>query len=339
MEIEKLDQEARKIARDYKKLEQQLLGVVVQIDKLKIFYKLGFSSLFVYLTRALELSPAIAYAFINVARKSHEIPFLKEQVEAGKISIYKAQRITPVLTPQNYKTWLKLAASKTHRELEREVTIASPQNAIAESRYVPTLAITEEKITIKRDLPRIELQLGVSEALMLKLRRAQDIESQRNKKNLNLEQTLEEVLCLYLEKRDPLKKAKRQDAKGKLLTDQNQTCRSVDKNSAHAKNNNPTIHSASPTKEERAKSQSQELERNQRIAPHKRASRALPARLKHQLQIRDDGQCTYVDSLGRRCLSRRFLEAHHIRPVSLGGENTLENLTLLCSGHHKVVHR
>jgi hypothetical protein len=65
----------------------------------------------------------------------------------------------------------------------------------------------------------------------------------------------------------------------------------------------------------------------------------IPANLKHQIQLRDKGQCTYINTHGRRCLSRRFLEIHHIKPVSQGGNHQLKNLTLLCSGHHKVVHR
>ncbi|MBI2605974.1 MAG: HNH endonuclease [Deltaproteobacteria bacterium] len=39
-----------------------------------------------------------------------------------------------------------------------------------------------------------------------------------------------------------------------------------------------------------------------------------------------------------RCEQKRWLQVHHIKPVSLGGGNTLENLTTLCSGHHRMRH-
>lgn len=195
------------------------------------------------LTDALELSPAIASAFINVARKAQEIPELKQQVESGKLSIYKAQRITSVLTPKNYRTWLALAERKSHRELEREVAISSPKNAIYENyRYVSPHEESIEKVIVKRDIPRMELRLGISEELMLKIRRAQDLESQRQKKNLNLEQALEEILAVYLEKRDPLVRAYRQKAKGKLQTTAFTKCCNLDKKAKG------TLHST-PTKE------------------------------------------------------------------------------------------
>ncbi len=66
--------------------------------------------------------------------------------------------------------------------------------------------------------------------------------------------------------------------------------------------------------------------------------KSLPARVTHQVYLRDKGRCTYYDEEGRRCSSRRFLEIHHEKPVSRGGDNSVDNLRLLCSGHHKVCH-
>lgn len=53
---------------------------------------------------------------------------------------------------------------------------------------------------------------------------------------------------------------------------------------------------------------------------------------------RDGGRCTQVDSNGRRCPSRRWLEIHHVLPRELGGKDELENLVTLCSGHHRGLH-
>ena len=60
--------------------------------------------------------------------------------------------------------------------------------------------------------------------------------------------------------------------------------------------------------------------------------------IKHEVMRRDRGQCTHVYPNGRRCKERRYLEMHHIRPVSMGGPDTPQNLTLLCSNHHKYRH-
>jgi hypothetical protein len=55
-------------------------------------------------------------------------------------------------------------------------------------------------------------------------------------------------------------------------------------------------------------------------------------RLKRQVLHRDHG-CTFPG-----CGTRRFIDAHHIVAWPLG-PTQLDNLTALCSFHHKLVHR
>jgi 5-methylcytosine-specific restriction endonuclease McrA len=66
--------------------------------------------------------------------------------------------------------------------------------------------------------------------------------------------------------------------------------------------------------------------------------KSLPAQIKHQVYLSNNGQCSSTDEDGKRCAARRFLDIHHIQPVSQGGSDELENLTLLCSGHHQAIH-
>lgn len=68
--------------------------------------------------------------------------------------------------------------------------------------------------------------------------------------------------------------------------------------------------------------------------------RRAPSRaaLSRAIVLRDQAQCTYVNLNGERCPNRRWLHTHHIRPLSKGGEDTLENLTTLCSQHHRMLH-
>ncbi len=58
----------------------------------------------------------------------------------------------------------------------------------------------------------------------------------------------------------------------------------------------------------------------------------------HAVNLRDEGRCTRVLSNGRRCDRSRWVEIHHVLPVSRGGSNELENLVTLCSIHHRGVH-
>lgn len=63
-----------------------------------------------------------------------------------------------------------------------------------------------------------------------------------------------------------------------------------------------------------------------------RKHRAVPTPLRRALLARD--RCCAFPG----CRSRRWLHAHHIRHWADGGSTALENLVLLCSHHHRLVH-
>lgn len=63
----------------------------------------------------------------------------------------------------------------------------------------------------------------------------------------------------------------------------------------------------------------------------------IPKAIQHQVNLRDRGQCRVIQN-GKPCLSRHYPQIHHIKEVSQGGTNTLENLITLCSGHHRSLH-
>ena len=45
----------------------------------------------------------------------------------------------------------------------------------------------------------------------------------------------------------------------------------------------------------------------------------IQANERHEVNLRDEGRCTWVDENGVRCNSRRWTEYHHIQMVSDGG--------------------
>lgn len=66
-------------------------------------------------------------------------------------------------------------------------------------------------------------------------------------------------------------------------------------------------------------------------SPNKRP--IIPSYLKHQVHLRDRGQCRF-----KNCRETRHIEVHHKVPLSKGGTNTLDNLITLCSSHHAMLH-
>jgi len=52
---------------------------------------------------------------------------------------------------------------------------------------------------------------------------------------------------------------------------------------------------------------------------------------------RDGGRCTFVGRNGRRCGSTWNLQYDHITPFGKGGDNSAQNLRLLCGKHNRLM--
>lgn len=313
--FKEIHKRALEVSCRYKKSEIELIEILEEVDRYKVFYKYKCNSLFQYVNQELGLSKEVTSIFINVARKTREIPALKEEIKKGAITISKARRMTSVITPQNQDHWLALAKNTSKRNLEKEVAMASPKTAVREKLdYVhPSREVSDQTKIIslnENKIVRVQLQVGVSEKFMFKLRRVQDLQSQKQRKPVALEEALEEMVELYLNKHDPVKKAERQKLRGKLQgkSEKTKSCPSTISNKPASK-----------------------------LTFNKRKS--IPSKTRHRVMLKYKGQCAYKTAEGRRCQERRFLEIHHLKPLSQEGNDKFSNLILCCSGHHKVIHR
>ncbi|MGE3757899.1 MAG: HNH endonuclease signature motif containing protein, partial [Pseudobdellovibrionaceae bacterium] len=309
----------------------------------------------------------VAYIFIGVARKTREVPELKEEIRNGSITVSKAKRMTSVITRENKTEWISLAKTSTKHQLEKQIAIARPTEAVREKLEYSSapkeqiklikLEACEKSVSSTKDAIRVQLQIGVSEKLMLKLRRIQDLESSKKRRPVSLEEALNVMADLYLEKHDPLERAKRQKMRGKLQEDgnpkiKNSTRFTMPKNSQSTDINNRggvgntdfkncrKANMKPSTEAEGSSSASHNLQ-GPGITPEMHASKTrkpLKASVKHSVQLTYNSQCAYTNSEGKRCSQRRHLDVHHIIQLSQGGGDKLENLTLLCSGHHKMIH-
>lgn len=169
----------------------------------------------------------------------------------------------------------------------------------------------------------------VSEKLFKDLKRVQDLVSTQTRKPATLEDTLEALVEHYLEKKDPMEKAKRVHAREQMKAQQAKT----------EVGPAPATNVESTTYPQLAPGQVESDLRGQQAQVAQSGERTrIPANLTHQVNLRDGQQCTHIDDNGKRCTSRRWLDIHHVHPIYLGGTNSLENLTTLCKAHHKMTH-
>jgi len=153
-------------------------------------------------------------------------------------------------------------------------------------------------------LDLIELKVALSSRAFAKLKRAQELLAQRRNEHVNLAGSLEIILTDYCQRHDPVEKAKRSQERTHELSPGRVVDRKIQKNGETQAMRQP-----------------------------------LSASQRHQVNARDGGRCTFVDAKGNRCTNERWIQIHHIKPVSQGGGNDPENLTTLCYAHHDIVHQ
>ena len=64
-----------------------------------------------------------------------------------------------------------------------------------------------------------------------------------------------------------------------------------------------------------------------------RKSRLIPKSVERAVRARDNNGCVFPG-----CNNRRFLDCHHIEHWANGGDTGVDNLMLLCTKHHTLVH-
>lgn len=299
---DELHKKALQISENYLKHEALLVGIFQELDDTKAYFRFQRPSLFSYATRTLRLSEPVALTLIGIARKSKTIPELKAALEKRTMTLSNAKRITSILTPENKKEWIEKAKCLTLQQLDYELAKQFPKEPKpTKIRY------------LSEDHARLEIDLSIRAIHQLK--RAQEILCQRGQTHVNLSQALEATLEDFIERHDPVKKAERAERRSPKPTPQDQNMEKLH-----------VLKNARPTS------------LKERTRPLMKGRSPYPAALKHSINRRDQQRCSHLYEDGSRCESRHWLDIHHIRPLSKGGTNHLDNLQTICKGHHTQAH-
>lgn len=238
---------------------------------------------------------------------------LSESVAYNLITISRKAREVPELkceiakgaiTLSNARKIVSILNSENKEEWLKKASELSQRALEKEVVKVRPKEATKERTTyVTKD--RVKLELGLFEKDMLRLRRVQDIMSGKKRRPVMLEEMIIEMTENYLNSNDPLRKAKRVYVKKGFES--------------------PTETIKTPVS-----LQVDQIQINKRVP--------IPAATVHLVNLRDQRMCTYMNKKRERCNQARWLEIHHVNPVSSGGKNTVNNLTTLCQAHHGYIH-
>jgi len=235
----------------------------------------------------------------QAARILRFFPETRQMVENGDTSISVLATISARLTPANAGILLPRIKGKSKREVKELLSV-----------------ITESGEIIEKE-PTVDFKLTLTKSQVEKLDRAIAVLAASGH-TPELAQVFSAALEALLWRSDPMQKAeraaKRQERKRKVTLGTAPAQRTITIEKREVRSTLPAPAQQTP--------------------PQRRLH--IPNGVRHQVWLRDQGRCTWSYPSGERCQEQKMLELDHQTMVCLGGDHSLENLTLRCRFHNQV---
>jgi len=281
-----------------------------EIARRKLYRELGYSSLQMYATEALGFSQNKTGQFIRLAGVMEELPVLRESVARGEIPWTKAREVAKVATPRTEKRWVAEARRSSNRELEKKVKRAKVRRNGGQQAL--DMGKQEEiEVPISVNLGFSPEQFARWEAMLEKIRKQGQGGSRE-----------ELILAALLEASNGAGVPRGTAASSyQVVIYQCGTCKRA--------------HVATSRGEQRLSKAALEaaLCDAQVQEPGKRNRSTIPPAKRKQALARAKHRCQMPG-----CNHLHFLEVHHLVPRERGGGNNLDNLVVLCSSCHRLLH-
>jgi hypothetical protein len=138
------------LVQSEKKMTAEIIEYISEVDRRRLYLKLGFTSLFQYLTESQGYTPGSAQRRIDSARLLAELPELKVEIEEGQINLMQISAMARSVREVK-KTGRRVSATQ-----KRDILNAIKQQDLpkSEQTIAEMLSITpkiQEKKSVQRD--------------------------------------------------------------------------------------------------------------------------------------------------------------------------------------------
>ena len=332
--IEELDRNILTLCTRINAATYELLVLIREFEERGGHLKWGLENCAEWLAWRCDLSMTTALEKVRVARALKTLPVISSAFSTGELSYSKVRAMTRVAGGSNEKELVAFALRHTASHVAehcRELRMGD-----ASSLAVAERAFGNRSLRIRRDAARgmmiltVDLPLEAGDLIDKALDKARDdeclkvpdlIDTAWSTRQADAFVTMvKEYLCGDI-------KEGRGNADNYLVTIH------VDQ-SALAGNNGRSSLPIESVKRLCCDANAVVLtEENGQPLSIGRKSRIVPTALQRAVRARDNNTCTFPG-----CRNHRFLHCHHVEHWSNGGETSLDNLLLLCTKHHTLVH-
>ena len=317
----------------------ELVGHLAELDARKLHLAEGYGSLFAYCTGPLRLAEHAAYNRIEAARLSRRFPAVLDLLSDGSLNLSTLRLLAPHLRPENFETLVSQSRLRSKREVETLVAHLAPRPDVAASvRKLPqreAIAQTanppfgeesqgvdaSERAPAATDPSTDSTQLAAPSEL-----RAQPVEPAEAVPRV----TDRPVVAPLAPGRFRVQFTMTAATHGKLRQAQELLRREIpDGDPSAIFDRALTLLLDDVARRKLAATSNPRA--GQRMGT---GSRRIPARVRRAVWVRDGGKCAFASERGRRCNERVYLEFHHREPYAIGGEATVDNISLRCRAHN-----
>lgn len=296
-DLELLDKTKALVEKE-RELATEVLWHLKEVSDRRLYSARGFSSIFDYTVKELKYSEAAAGRRVAAMRLLVELPEVAPALENGSLNL------SAVSTAQSFFRREETDQGKKYTiEEKREVLKAMAHKSKRECEKLlatlsPASAIGPEKAKTLTET-HTELRIVVDEKTLQKIEKLRDLLAHQNPSG-SYGKLFELIAEMALDRVDPQRKEER-----------------LQNRKAKSQSNLAPPAEPAPLKA-------------QKTNPH-----FIPASVRRQVYLRDQGRCTYRDVVtGKVCGSSFKVEIDHVMPVALGGISHLQNLQSRCRSHN-----
>ena len=282
-----------------RKLKVKVLLYLREIDRRKLYLEQGYSSMFDFCVKYLKYSESTAVRRIKAERALGRSRRIINMLLSGEMTITGLSKIEPICKPENTEAILEKASGCSCRELD-----------ILKARHCPSEPEPEK---VRPVFVKTELEIKSNDG-------GKKFTANAEAASTVLEEKYRLEFSVSAEVMNKIKRAK------SLLSTKYPKGVKLETLLEELLDN--YLEKNDPDR--------READNDIKINKLER-SRHIPRKIKDIVFKRDGGRCSFVGRNGRRCGSAWNLQYDHIVPFRKGGDNSPENLRLLCGRHNRLM--
>jgi hypothetical protein len=345
-----------------------------EFDRRRGYLERGYPSMFEYCTSALRLSKSAAFRRIAAARLLRRFPAAADRLRDGRLCLTTLAVLRDLLTDENCEDLLRQASGLTRDQVEALVAACVPDPAtpppdtvtpVPSPRLVwlPAAALAAVASAPDSSAPATEAQKGQvllavpqvppdrvkplsAELRVLRVTVSQTFLDELDEVKLALshsvpdggfEAVVRRCFKLVLE-RDRARRGPKpdvreaQDGRGTRGGD----TKGDETAAPDMRAGDESAEQSEPRKAGDPQAGTSRAAERAAAKPPRGRSRHVPSAIRRAVWARDGGRCAYRAPDGRVCGSRHRLQLHHCEPYGVGGETSVENLSLRCAAHNRM---